>query len=393
MCEEDSFFDPSTGIVRARSLFVLATRSLTDMSTPTRPPRVYRPGLVTRLLDGFRYGGGLSQWSWLIHRLTGLGILFFLIVHILDTFLVVVMPAWYDHTVAMYGGVWFDGHYYGPLRWAFRFAELGLIASVVFHAVNGVGIILYDFWSKGTSQRKGILKGVQIVFLAIMIPTTLFVLYPLSQPPKHHVDAVTKAAAPSLVPAAEPLKMPAIVQAPRSALLMFGTMGVAVVWLAVIGFVPPAGTRVKPSAGFELRAWYWMRISGLLLVLLAVGHLFIMHILNNVETINYQFGADRWDAPQLGALWRMWDFAMIALAVGHGFNGLRQVLFEYVAQPGRRVLLSTVIWLTSISLIGVGSYAIFMFKTDRGYILKTSGQGDKGIARAGGSARLPSPAQ
>ena len=382
--------DPMSKVVRARSYF-LALRSFTDMPTPTRLPRAYRPGLVIRLLDGFRYGGGLSQWSWLIHRLTGLGILFFLIIHILDTFLVVVTPAWYDHTVAMYGGVWFNGRYYGPLRWAFRFAELGLIASVVFHAVNGVGIILYDFWVKGTIQRKGILKGVQIVFLLIMIPTALFVLYPLSQPPKHHVDVSVKAAS-SMTPTAKFQPTPTIVQAPRSALLMFGTMGVSVVWLAVIGFVPPAGTRVRPSSGFELRAWYWMRISGLLLVLLAVGHLFIMHILNNVETINYKFVADRWDAPSMGAFWRMWDFAMIALAVGHGFNGLRQVLFEYVAQPGRRVLLSTLIWLASVSLIGVGSYAIFMFKTDHGYILKTSGQSDPVISRAHAS-HLPSPAQ
>ena len=44
-----------------------------------------------------------------------------------------------------------------------------------------------------------------------------------------------------------------------------------------------SGRRVKPSGGFELAAWFFMRISGLILVFLALGHLFITHILNNVE--------------------------------------------------------------------------------------------------------------
>lgn len=153
------------------------------MSQTLRAPRVYKSGAIARVIDGLRYGGGIGQWTWLAHRLSGLGILFFLIVHITDTFFVVFAPDWYDHTVAIYGGVWFDGNYYWPLRWAFRIAELGLIASVVFHAVNGVGVILYDLWSKGTENRRPIMVGVQVVFWAIMLVTTPIVLYPLRKAP------------------------------------------------------------------------------------------------------------------------------------------------------------------------------------------------------------------
>ena len=49
------------------------------MPTSPRSPQNYRPGLAARLIDGFRYGGGLGQWSWLLQRLTGLGIVFFLL--------------------------------------------------------------------------------------------------------------------------------------------------------------------------------------------------------------------------------------------------------------------------------------------------------------------------
>ena len=341
------------------------------MPTEPRSPKWYRPGPIAKITDGLRYGGGVGQWSWLIHRLTGLGILFFLIFHVLDTFLVVVTPAWYDHTVAMYGGIWFDDKYYVLLRWFFRVSELGLIASVVFHAVNGLGVILYDFWMKGTSHRKGILKGVQIAFAVIMIPTSLFVLYPLTQPPKH-MEAVHPERITVSVPAVAPTALPATftpTKAPRTAILFFATMGVAVVWMGALMFVPPGGTKVKPASGLELRAWYFMRISGLLLVFLAVGHLFIMHLVNNVETINYAFIAGRWEAKGIfGPLWRIWDFSLIALAVLHGFNGLRQVSFEYITRPSRRVLAATLIWAATIGLIGVGSYAIFMFQGDKDYI-------------------------
>ncbi|MGP0064827.1 MAG: succinate dehydrogenase hydrophobic membrane anchor subunit [Isosphaeraceae bacterium] len=125
---------------------------------------------------------------------------------------------------------------------------------------------------------------------------------------------------------------------------------------------------LKPSGGFELAAWYFMRVSGLILVLLALGHLFITHILNNVENVNYEFVAGRWADPRTGVLWRLWDLTMINLAVLHGFNGLRQILDEYVTRPNRRVLLRTLIWTGAIFLMTIGSYAILMFEKDQAYI-------------------------
>jgi succinate dehydrogenase / fumarate reductase membrane anchor subunit len=111
-----------------------------------------------------------------------------------------------------------------------------------------------------------------------------------------------------------------------------------------------------------------MRVSGLLLVVLALGHLFITHILNNVETINYAFVAQRWANPRTGVLWRLWDLTLINLAVLHGFNGLRQILLELVTAPGRRKLLSTLLWTACIGLIGLGTYAILNFRKDETYL-------------------------
>ena len=131
-----------------------------------------------------------------------------------------------------------------------------------------------------------------------------------------------------------------------------------------------AGRHVKPAGGFELWAWYFMRISGLALVFLAFGHLFITHVLNNVEAVNYAFVADRWGSSGSGFVWRLWDLTMINLAVFHGFNGLRQVLDEYVTRPGRRVITHTLIWTFAAALMVAGSYAILMFQPDQAYIQK-----------------------
>jgi succinate dehydrogenase / fumarate reductase cytochrome b subunit len=154
------------------------------MSQTLRSPRAYRRGSWSNFVEGLRYGGGIGQWSWVAHRLTGLGVLLFLIIHVIDTFLVVAFPAEYDWTVSMYGGV-VSGSYYWPVRWLFRVGELGLIASVVFHAANGVRIILFDFWPRAALYQRQLFWGVMLVFFGIMIPVTLWVLSALAQAPAH----------------------------------------------------------------------------------------------------------------------------------------------------------------------------------------------------------------
>ena len=76
------------------------------------------------------------------------------------------------------------------------------------------------------------------------------------------------------------------------------------------------GRRQPPLAGtsFELYAWFFMRVSGLLLVLLAVGHMFIMHVFNDTLNLDYEFVAARWDTPY----WRAFDWLLLALSLLHG---------------------------------------------------------------------------
>ncbi len=144
---------------------------------------VYRRGLVSRWVEGLRYGGGVGQWSWLLHRITGLGILLYLVVHIWDTFLVIFSPASYDAIMGIYGGK-FDGVEYPLLRWAFRLGELGLIASVVFHAVNGLRVILFDLSPiRAVGAQKELFWAVTALFFFIMIPVAFIVIHSLVAEP------------------------------------------------------------------------------------------------------------------------------------------------------------------------------------------------------------------
>ena len=160
------------------------------MSKTFRSPRFYRRGLREAVVEGLRYGGGVGQRSFLLHRITGLGVLAFLLIHVVDTFFVVAYPGLYDHTVAIYGGMVSGLHpsvngYYWPLRWVFRVGELGLIACVLFHSLNGVRVVLFDFWPKAVKYQKPIYTIVMATFWAIMIPVTIWVLIPLTGVPAH----------------------------------------------------------------------------------------------------------------------------------------------------------------------------------------------------------------
>ena len=90
---------------------------------------------------GTLYRGKVGMWSWVLHRITGVAIFFFLLVHVLDTALVRLSPEAYNAVIDTYKT---------PL---IGLGELGLVAAILFHALNGVRVILIDFWRKGVKYQ------------------------------------------------------------------------------------------------------------------------------------------------------------------------------------------------------------------------------------------------
>ena len=88
----------------------------------------------------------------------------------------------------------------------------------------------------------------------------------------------------------------------------------------------------RPRPNFETWSWFFMRISGLALLFLALIHFTLTHILHDVVNTNYAYVAHRWH--NLG--WRIFDWSLLALALAHGLNGLRLIIDDYVRKPGKR---------------------------------------------------------
>jgi len=98
------------------------------------------------------------MWSWVAHRVTGIAIFFFLLVHVLDTALVRVSPEAYNAVIATYKN---------PIM---GLGEAGLVAAIVYHAFNGLRIILIDFWKNGAKNQKAMLWGVLILWVIAIVP-------------------------------------------------------------------------------------------------------------------------------------------------------------------------------------------------------------------------------
>ncbi|NNM46489.1 succinate dehydrogenase, cytochrome b556 subunit [Knoellia koreensis] len=107
---------------------------------------------------GTLYRGREGMWSWVAHRISGLLLFLFLFAHVLDTALVRVSPEAYNQVMEAYKN---------PVV---GLGEAGLVAAVIFHALNGLRIIAVDFWSKGPKFQKQMFWGVVIGFVVLFVP-------------------------------------------------------------------------------------------------------------------------------------------------------------------------------------------------------------------------------
>ncbi len=116
--------------------------------------------------------------------------------------------------------------------------------------------------------------------------------------------------------------------------------------------------RPRPrNSNFELWSWLFMRISGFLLIVLVLVHLFFVHIITPIQNVDFAFVASRWDTP----FWRWYDLSMLGLAMIHGLNGVRVVADDYIHSPGWRLVTMIVLWAVLLLFILIGAQVILSF--------------------------------
>ena len=121
---------------------------------------------------------------------------------------------------------------------------------------------------------------------------------------------------------------------------------------------PRAPRRARGIPYFEKYAWLFMRFSGVALVFLVIGHLFIMLMWSDgVYRIDFNYVAERWASP----FWQIWDMSLLWLAMLHGANGMRTIIADYSSKESTRFWLNSLLMVTMAIVLIVGSYTLLTF--------------------------------
>ena len=119
-----------------------------------------------------------------------------------------------------------------------------------------------------------------------------------------------------------------------------------------------AVTRVRrPRQNFETWSWFFMRVSGLVLLFIALLHFALTHIINDVVETDVAFVGERWDNP----LWRLNDWLLLALALAHGLNGVRWQIDDYIRSKAQRAAVKAVLYTGTGVLFAFGTFTIVTF--------------------------------
>ncbi len=313
--------------------------------------------LALTISETLRYRGKIGQWSWALHRITGLGTLLFLFLHVIDTSWSVFYPNLYERAISQYQS---------PL---FTFGEFVLVACVVYHALNGFRIVLFDWrpqWWKYQARAANIVFGGTILLL---IPTFGLMF---AETLRHYTSLATFDI--------NTFKVPEILS--DNARFVIGALAIfafGVVVSAVYSLIPGvnAPKTVPKRSRFDTFMWMYMRVSGVLILPIVFGHLAMMHVIQGVFNITVQnyvpvgttalnqsgsaveFVALRWNTMFAGVfIWRIYDIALLVLTGLHGFYGMHYAMNDYIHNAVVNRGAQIAIFVTAIGLLIVGGLAI-----------------------------------
>ncbi len=123
--------------------------------------------------------------------------------------------------------------------------------------------------------------------------------------------------------------------------------------------------KVQLKYNFERYAFLFMRLSGLALMILAVGHMMIQHLLNSSGNLTLTFVADVWNSWG----WKAYDIFLLIFAIPHGVNGLRNVIEDYVHNPRLLKTINIVLAVFIVATIIWAAIGISLFDADAARII------------------------
>lgn len=305
--------------------------------------------LIQTATSVLRYRGGTGQWAWVIHRAAGLGVLAFLLLHIVDIFLVSFGAGIFSELLFIYKA------------WPFRILEVALLFGLLYHALNGLRIILADFMpmfaSRSTARN---LFYLQTVVFGVLFAIGGYVMLvtakepPFADNPLFAIIVVVAIVALPLVVSLVSSFIPTARTQPLDVDTSTGNYQDSVERIV-------RGRQRRPMNRRELNIWLFMRISGFLLIFIALFHFLLMHFIYGVDNIDFAFIVSRWTDPVSGLFWRSYDLILLVLALIHGLFGARYSIEDYFHNRAVRFILLAGALLTGVALIAMGSFVIFTF--------------------------------
>jgi succinate dehydrogenase / fumarate reductase membrane anchor subunit len=120
----------------------------------------------------------------------------------------------------------------------------------------------------------------------------------------------------------------------------------------------PALSRRSGRSNTEMYGWVFMRVSGVLLVVLVLGHLFTnLMVGDGITAIDFAFVAGKWANP----FWQVYALVMLWLAMLHGTNGLRTIINDYAERDQTRFWLKAALYVSAAVIVTVGTLTVFTF--------------------------------
>ncbi|MCY7326324.1 MAG: succinate dehydrogenase hydrophobic membrane anchor subunit [Microbacteriaceae bacterium] len=121
----------------------------------------------------------------------------------------------------------------------------------------------------------------------------------------------------------------------------------------------PRSTGARRGVNLEKWGWIYMRASGVVLVVLIFGHLFVNLVAGEgVKAIDFAFVAGKWADP----FWVVWDTALLWLALIHGANGMRTIVNDYASNALLRTIFKGALLVSTVALLTLGTLVIYTFE-------------------------------
>jgi succinate dehydrogenase / fumarate reductase cytochrome b subunit len=305
------------------------------------------------------------MWSWVLHRVAGVGTLVFVIMHVIDTSWATFYPELYARAIEAYAT---------PI---FTVGEFALVACVVYHALNGYRVAILDFRPQWWRHQALAARLVLLGTLLLLIPAFIIMF--------GHVLNYYNVRLPSEGRGFD-LELPLLVEAVTpfavgTVAVLAAAAVVAAVAAVLPGFNRPEATRVLKRSRLDRFMWTHMRTSGILILPLVFGHLAMVHLIQGVFDISLaghipvgtnlganlaaaelaapNFVAMRWNTMVAGVfVWRLYDILLLVLIVVHGIWGARYIVNDYARQRLVNRTLKIALLVTAVILLVVGALAI-----------------------------------